>query len=366
MTLKEFGPSYSTFTFTDLKISLQSRGIEGPYGDRKQMIRKLRQVDRDTTFRFLDLPPELRNLVYADALTLRHGRDKFSAKSCHPSILATCTQVFEEASGILNGEGQAEVSIDLWRREYRPGAWDSSTECGFNVYFKGAALAIDSQPSDHAQVEWPALLRRVRAIKLKINLQSATQPGSGLLDGEPRDIQVNHALYSLYTFLSEKCKAKSLEMEVSSELVTPDRRVRRVISPICALAGRFEITAFEFSNLSIPFAEELKAASALFHTLFGLKDEVKLAREINSRVHHCSAIDLELYARHLHPQLDQDMLTFRDSSTVEQVIQEVEDAIKQALNEETEDLSGEMADAMKLLKEKQEQRKMAAKQKNVD
>jgi hypothetical protein len=317
----------------------------------------------------LDLPPELRNLLYADVLTLRHGRDKFSAKYCHPSILATCKQVFEEASGILNVEGQAEVSVDLWRREYRQRAsasWHSSIEWGFDVYFKGAALAIDSQPSNHAQVECPALLRRVRAIKLKINLQSATQPGSGLFDGEPRDIQVNHGVYSLYTFLNEKFKAKSLEMEVSSELVSPDRRVRRVLTLICALAGRFEITAFEFSNLSIPLADELKAASACFRTLFDLEDEVKLAREINSRVHHYSVIGLELYVQHLQPQLDQQLHTFRNSGTVEQVIQEVEDAIEQAVNEETEDLSGEMADAMKLLKEKQEQRKMAAKQNNLN
>jgi hypothetical protein len=58
--------------------------------------------------------------------------------------------------------------------------------------------------------------------------------------------------------------------------------------------------------------------------------------------------------------------TFRNSGTVEQVIQEVEDAIEQAVNEETEDLSGEMADATKLLKEKQEQRKMAAKQNDLN
>src|ERR1700761_4611168 len=102
MTLTRFAPSYPLFNFTELKRSLQNRGIAPPYGDRKRMMRTPRQADRNATFRFLDLPPELRNLVYEEVLTLWRGGNKFSAKYCYPAILATSKEVFEEANGLLN------------------------------------------------------------------------------------------------------------------------------------------------------------------------------------------------------------------------------------------------------------------------
>jgi hypothetical protein len=81
VTLTEYGPSYTDFTFTELKTSLRTRGIGGPRGDRKQMIRALREADRNATSRFLDFPPELRNLVYAELLTLPEEAQRSGTKS---------------------------------------------------------------------------------------------------------------------------------------------------------------------------------------------------------------------------------------------------------------------------------------------
>ena len=55
-------------------------------------------------FRFLDLPPEMRNLVYGHLLTLTPEPKSSPSScfgSCHPGILATCRQIHNEAAGLL-------------------------------------------------------------------------------------------------------------------------------------------------------------------------------------------------------------------------------------------------------------------------
>lgn len=59
------------------------------------------------TFRFLDLPAELRNKVYTNVLT----RDPTKTRGAHPQLLATCRKIHDEASGLLYSLNQIDVYV---------------------------------------------------------------------------------------------------------------------------------------------------------------------------------------------------------------------------------------------------------------
>lgn len=112
--------SYRSFTDDELEMSLRNRGVTGQFEDRHQMLAALHKADSTITFRFPDLPAEIRNIVYPELLTLREKLDSPRAThSCHPSILAICKRVKGEADGFLNDTKHAEKSVRLYEN---PGA----------------------------------------------------------------------------------------------------------------------------------------------------------------------------------------------------------------------------------------------------
>ncbi|KAK4498363.1 hypothetical protein PRZ48_011021 [Zasmidium cellare] len=58
-------------------------------------------------FPFLDLAPEMRNLIYP--YLLKHNRGEGSV--AHPAILRTCKQLYKETSPMLNHESLVQLSI---------------------------------------------------------------------------------------------------------------------------------------------------------------------------------------------------------------------------------------------------------------
>lgn len=103
------------------------------YKDWSDAIDSLIQADADAgndvivPFRFGDLYPNIRRLIYEQLLT-------FSADSgCHPQILATTSCVYDEASSILYEENVLDIIIDkqtglvhltAWKYPDPSTAWD--------------------------------------------------------------------------------------------------------------------------------------------------------------------------------------------------------------------------------------------------
>ncbi|RMY25638.1 hypothetical protein D0867_00603 [Hortaea werneckii] len=99
--------------------------------------------NEDQVFRFLDLPAEMRNLVYRELLVWPSNRPE----KCWPQILSTCWQVNDEAKDIIYKEnaGKVKVVIEdaglkdpdciLWCAAYRGGrAFDDGDE-GIDTFF---------------------------------------------------------------------------------------------------------------------------------------------------------------------------------------------------------------------------------------
>ncbi|KAI6857525.1 hypothetical protein KC343_g5966 [Hortaea werneckii] len=85
--------------------------------------------DQDQAFRFLDLPAEMRNLVYRELLVWPSNR----LERCWPQILRTCRQVNDEAKEIIYTDNAAKVKVFIkgmgendpnrifWYIDYRSG-----------------------------------------------------------------------------------------------------------------------------------------------------------------------------------------------------------------------------------------------------
>jgi hypothetical protein len=63
MTLTKYGPQYKTWSNKELIDIVRARNVDVPI-IRGLWVAALRASDRKATFCFLDLPAEIRNLIY--------------------------------------------------------------------------------------------------------------------------------------------------------------------------------------------------------------------------------------------------------------------------------------------------------------
>lgn len=107
---------YDKCTPKDLKMFLKQRFLHDPYPPgltlKSTYIRILNAADRIYTFRFLDLPPEMQNLVYSKLLIMLPAHDR-KRKHCFPQILSTCREVSNDATGILYSENDIDCKFSV-------------------------------------------------------------------------------------------------------------------------------------------------------------------------------------------------------------------------------------------------------------
>ena len=224
-------------------------------------IRTLEKADRLWNFRLMDLPPEMRLLVFRNLLAFPvdfcdgdwdDGRgvlyyDGYCEEpNLYPAILGTCKQIHEEAKGILYTENIFSVSYsvsagDQWNlaRDARVHNYHRRARCAHAEYFR-IPQGID---------DYPEFLRRIT--RLEISLTYAITAERVIADGY---WPLNHYLYALASFLMDGHRLKSLHLmvDLSSEveeyayetILFPLRRLRNVPS-VNHLGRRSRIRANE-------------------------------------------------------------------------------------------------------------------------
>lgn len=122
----------------DLHLGAQSTGKNLNKALKPDLLRALREADASRTFRFLDLPPELRTTIYRELLVIEGSSTSCSSPKCHPQILRTSKKVNQEASGILYGDNVIEVKglrprrLRSWSAVWHLSA-GSETSCGIGT-----------------------------------------------------------------------------------------------------------------------------------------------------------------------------------------------------------------------------------------
>ena len=75
----------------------------------------LAKLEHSSVFRFFELPPELRDSIYRELLTLRKrpGLSTLCGEEaiCHPAILATCRQAYNEARNIIVDDNTFTIDV---------------------------------------------------------------------------------------------------------------------------------------------------------------------------------------------------------------------------------------------------------------
>jgi hypothetical protein len=110
------GPYTQTATYdssspAELRQYVQDRNLTNPFPRGLTLkyfyLRILDRDDEERSFRFLDLIPELRNMVYKELLTFVTCPNCPAVhEPCHPEILSTSKQVYKEAKAILYADNE--------------------------------------------------------------------------------------------------------------------------------------------------------------------------------------------------------------------------------------------------------------------
>ena len=177
MTLKRFGLDYAKCTLEELRGFMAARGIKFKKGQ-VACVAALQSADRDITFRFQDLPGELRNRIYFELLTLRDADSGATSSTpdpelrkqirCHPQILAACSSIRNEASSILYGVNEFTVSLHRLISSY------PDTRGNICLYFSTQPLSENLEYDDHRGLyahhhDWSSALLLFEKMHIRIS-----------------------------------------------------------------------------------------------------------------------------------------------------------------------------------------------------
>lgn len=214
----------------DLKQFVQQRGLLDVFPAgltlKYYYIKELVTADNARVFRFLDLPPELRNEVYGYLLA------PWSHYHRHAGILRVCKAINKEATEILYADNL--ITCEFWSRD---SYGEKKVRINTHNYLGVRAVSFTQLPT--AIDCYPRFLARIRKLKvdLNINMQyAALSPmrnhvadflRSGLLalasvmmtTGRLRTLEVN---------FNVDLQAHDVEAEFVASILYPLRRLRNV------------------------------------------------------------------------------------------------------------------------------------------
>lgn len=202
-----------------------------------------------TTFRFLDLPPEMRNLIYEHLLTLppRTIRQSPSAcfSSCHPEILSTCHQIHHEAAGLLTCPANAEQPFNILLHA----DWETvpGTSYGYptttpelrktvQIHNQGVykAKMTKFEHIPNGRVAYPSYLRQVKRLHIEVHVVGNREEyyyGAPMVGSA---VFARSCIHTLVSFLMEGHSLQELKVKFTSAATHPDRGIAHpaILNPL--------------------------------------------------------------------------------------------------------------------------------------
>ncbi|GAB1744804.1 hypothetical protein NU219Hw_g2726t1 [Hortaea werneckii] len=286
---------YKRFRTAQLARFAQNRNLNvdlRPRQERGCYLRALIDADNDATFRFFDLPAEMRKLVYEHLLRLR---DLDHGWRCYPEILATCKQVNREARGYLATGNHSKIHISLNLvlsnpRSRRPPYLEQY------IFSNGQEILSGCGTVFH----WPNVLLNSQFIDISI----AVQQGPSFYENRWRygaqfaGLAVNRAIYDLYYVLQDAGRKPSVNFRVYAS--SGDARLPKLallLSPMAMFDGP---KSFELSNMSRRKRRAIRASASAKgqHSSQSCKrDQIKRMRDLLEAIQEIDGLrsSLNLY-----------------------------------------------------------------------
>ena len=350
MTLTKLALAYAKCSDTELSKFVQDRALDIAWTNRKAAIRSLREAGQGARFHFLNLPAEMRNMVYVELLTLYKKGGTSHRKYCEGvAILATCKQVYDEAHGVLYVDHQVLLRI-VANRDINRSVWHTYPEYAVNIYVNGRILPVlDGSPN------WPNVLRKFGKLKLSLLFESSSRTERAELHRRMR--RVNNTLFNLYEFLSgQDIKLKEMQVDLSLRITASDHRLADMVSPICSIGAIIAATEFPFENVSNQVAMNIKNSTDILRKLLDRYEEANMYSELAANVHPRN--DDQISVAHVGdmivptPQLDR-VFTLPTAYELQEALTTLEGDLAERQDEDLEEVVQDLVGKWEHLKAKQ-------------
>ncbi|KAK4990987.1 hypothetical protein LTR66_006654 [Elasticomyces elasticus] len=255
MTKPMYALDYRACTVKELRLFLKARHISLRGLNRKYMLTEaLYDADKLNTFRFLQLPAEMRNLVYELLLTLTsespERRRSRKGLVCYPQILATSSQMWKEATGLLYALNTIKCMCAVETR--LPGT-NPSVKRTVQIHTTSTSVrlihgSVLSLPD--GITHYPGFLRRIE--NLQITLDYRVLPSANQSDVNSETL--NHFLFTLSSFLSDSAGNRLVHLELIFRGTTlSTTRCKKLIYPVARLlkSERVGITVHGHADAAI-------------------------------------------------------------------------------------------------------------------
>lgn len=258
---------YSKYPSEELLQFVQRRDLGNHF--RNQIINFLQDADQVMKFRFLDLPPEIRIMVYEMVFEVeRDWNVHFRSIKPELAILSTCKQLHREAFKIANRKASFPLRLVASAEHYKSVA-----------YANGDELLIPREPYFEFS-HW--LIPKVTAMNLEIYIDKEFAPAR-------ENAALNHGLERLLDYVKNRSKLRYLRIHINSRLRLDHTNNRLLVSILFALpafSSTVEKAEFEFTNVpamtQLCFLETAKAFKALRSMEPELKEVLKVRKQLQA------------------------------------------------------------------------------------
>lgn len=288
---------YDNSTVYELRQFVRSRGLKDPQPGalthKHLYYRILRAADEKTSFRFLDLPAEMRNHVYRDLLIFsRAGAAKKTA--CYPAILRVSRQIQEEGKGIVYGENVFRVKI---AQDYTTSASIKKSLCVHDENFPITCLHNKFSQIPEGIDAYPEVFRRIQQLHIEVKF-TCMDTGRDWVHGSGSWDFINKCLLTLSSNLMEGNSLEKVKIEFETVTTNLDRgspeewEIGRMLYPLRRLRNvkKVEVTGDLPKRMAKVITDEMQS---------------KPAKVPHNTVRHWKLLTTEAYARiqlmqHLH------------------------------------------------------------------
>lgn len=237
----KYGLDYDVCTPKELKRFVQDRGLRDPYPDgvtlKSCYIPILNAADRKVTFRFLDLPAEMKNAIYDELLIMLPKRRSYDRRYCHPQILTANKEINNDAKDILNANNTlvCDFSVD----EYGTFPWDYQSMVHNKSYRPSWGNRIEASAIlDLCELPSDSMFRKIANLDIHIKLAIAPDTTEdGLLQNcllvFASTLMGNHSLKQVKITLDITSETQGLDddrIELIKRVLYPLRRLRNIPS----------------------------------------------------------------------------------------------------------------------------------------
>lgn len=225
-------------------------------------LRILDHADEEILFPFLRLIPELRSMVYKELLTFVTCPNCPAVhEPCHPAILRTCKEIYEEAKAMLyaNNEVHCRFTATGSTNGYSPAQFFSSIHGREITSKKGDGL--DSLFYGMKLI--PDYLRKIRHLHVDVVFN-----GGAMTSARP---SLQNCLLNLASFLMDNHCLKKLRLHIYD--MAPDdvdytTQLDAIVYPLRRLRGIDEVELTGISDASkIAIISDLKSTASTFNTV---------------------------------------------------------------------------------------------------